>query len=717
MDFRQTIQARAATLRQLPMNLPSAESMNDQVISPNIKPTLPRPTKPKPATRSTGSRTNYTEVSPELPIKFAPQVKEKPDKKQLPVPQGEVVLAAGNSNNKKPTPPMRTSSYIHDPIQDNTTTELTEEEEEDAYDDIGTYQIQAIIEKSRNMRSDGSGPPPLPPPNNTSPSRSSGMKRAFSSEKINRIHPETRHSTFSTHCNSSTLPDKRMLRRKQIPDMQLTPKSKSYEMIGDPMELVEFVKKYQFRFPIQMKMCSFHDGPISVKEGDIYNVHFLKNTEVVYLTARGGAQYTVPLNSAIEFGVLYNPTNNFQNAMQGFLFSSVSEIMTTGLVPPVMYAQQTCDTSSQDGSVQAGDVLIVHEVKKPKLTWNKVLSCTDVRTEKKKRLAEACSGNFSTTPSQVKLFLPQLLRYIPLPQYCVLFYSGKNAHEITSKLPRDTVEVTRKTTQQSIVVSKHMSNELFEFPLASNIIVQAIQPSESVSQQLMEDTKEKYEVFNPVSINSKTMMLPFDNPYTLNKQITLLSCVREDNNAFVGIQLVAPKNLPGHSAPLPIVPSQVSKDRGMQVQEDENDDYQLPEAAFGDSNKPGKPKQIDNSHYASPKSNKPIAPTNDEDVYDIPCTPKANNGVSKATLHLAQTSKSSLQLKKEIKAATQHSTAPALTTENSLTQKEVNDLKNEIRFLRTTVEKHDELFKTFSDKLGMQFFYFSITLLLAHFVF
>ena len=711
MDFTQSIQACAASLRRTPVNLQSG-SMND--LATITRPPQPL-TKPKPVPR-TGNRINSGNFgnSPQAVQrdKLVPQVKEKPDKKQLAV--GEALLkntSKAEANQPvaiKPKPysspalPVRTSSIDHIPhniiyasrskppavpIRNSTTSPLgmDDDDEEDTYDDIRVYQDS--LKSSSNQRSENDvdlpSPPPLPPPN------AGAMKKSVSCEKLNRIRT---NNTYATHYISATLPDQRKkgspMLKKPIPDTQsptiFGQADYDYEAIGGPMGMREFVNKYQCHFPMQIKICSSHDGVISVKQGDIYNVHFLKNTDVVYLTANGSVQYIVPLNSAVEFGVLYNPTSNFQNAMQGYLFATVGEIMMTGYVPPIMCAQQTCgDVSSQESSVQDGDVLIIHEVKKPKLR-NKILLCTDVQTEQKKRLTESCSGNFSTTPSQIKLFLPQLLRYIPLPQYCMLFYNGRNAQEI--KLPRDIVEITRTTTQQSIIVSKHMSNELMEFPLSNNIIVQAIQPNKSSSQHLMEVTKEKYETFNPINVNSTSMMLSFENPYTLSKQVTLFSCIRQDN-PFVGVKLVAPKYMSSHSLPaLPTVSSQILNNGDVQVEED---DYQLPDVAFADFNKTAQKKLAqdkshdsqDKSHYDSPKSNKSIAPDDDdEEVYDIPCTPMPKKiGVAKS----------------------HHTRTQPHTEEGSLVSKEVNDLKNEISSLKATVDKLDKLCKRFSVNIGM----------------
>lgn len=49
-------------------------------------------------------------------------------------------------------------------------------------------------------------------------------------------------------------------------------------------------------------MCRF-----VISAGDIYNFHFVKNEKVVSIRDCGGTHFSIPLNSEIQFGLLYNP--------------------------------------------------------------------------------------------------------------------------------------------------------------------------------------------------------------------------------------------------------------------------------------------------------------------------------------------------------------------------------------------------------------------------
>ncbi len=702
-EFTRSIQTRASTLRKTGTSLISTGDS----VAPSLKeksPAVKTPqTKPKPVRNyeqhtSLAARSSPPVVSPFKPasersvheqksVPELPRISKQPANEST-KPKGKTSLSTGVVGTKKaasllppPPAPRRNSSL---PPTQNETAVSEYYDDEEAYDDIQNLfpangkpaQSSQLLSRTENSSLMATEPPPLP--NRNPVPNGPPVRKSSSTEKLSKGATGSRESSYSANTLplKNRMPASSML-RKPISLEDINPPEKfvsampsSYKEVGGHMGLAEFVQKHQNRFPLPIKMCSSHTGAITVNEGDKYNVHFLKFTDVVNITvSSGGTQYVVPLNSAVQFGVLYNPTNSSQDAIQGFVFSTAGEIMSTGLVPPIMLVQQSCEISSQDGSVQAGDLLVINEVKQ-KILRSKMLVCTDVRTEQKKRLSENCAGHFSTTPSHTRLYLPQLLRHIPLPQYCVLFYDGMNAKEITSKLPGGTIEITRMTTQQSIIVSRQSTGELFEFPLSNSIVVQALQPTDNVMKQLIEDTKQKHQNFKPANVNSTSMMLSLENPYTMNKQVMLFSCTRKDENALIGVKLELPKICHSHNEPNP----------------DDDPDYQLPQVALAEyeaAKKFSPPSQ--QSHYDSPKSNalKTVSETTDEDdVYDIPCVPNA------ADFKITPPA-----FAKPLPATEKRADSPVL-------QKEIDALKDETRFLRGEVEKLNSMTKTMNASIG-----------------
>ncbi len=60
----------------------------------------------------------------------------------------------------------------------------------------------------------------------------------------------------------------------------------------------------------------------------MYNLHFLKKVKVVSITDAGGVHFSVPLNSSVKFGVLYNPDNDLKKSLTGYLFENVTAIVS-----------------------------------------------------------------------------------------------------------------------------------------------------------------------------------------------------------------------------------------------------------------------------------------------------------------------------------------------------------------------------------------------------
>ena len=44
-----------------------------------------------------------------------------------------------------------------------------------------------------------------------------------------------------------------------------------------------------------------------ISAGDVYNFHFVKNERVISVKDCGNIHFSIPFNSEIKFGLLYNP--------------------------------------------------------------------------------------------------------------------------------------------------------------------------------------------------------------------------------------------------------------------------------------------------------------------------------------------------------------------------------------------------------------------------
>jgi len=96
--------------------------------------------------------------------------------------------------------------------------------------------------------------------------------------------------------------------------------------LSDGMHLRDFVEKYSKSFPVHIKVLKGYCGPssrLTISSSDTYNIHFMKHTKVVSIKDAHDTPYSIPLNSAIEFGLVYDPNDNRSEAINGLTFEKI----------------------------------------------------------------------------------------------------------------------------------------------------------------------------------------------------------------------------------------------------------------------------------------------------------------------------------------------------------------------------------------------------------
>ena len=181
---------------------------------------------------------------------------------------------------------------------------------------------------------------------------------------------------------------------------------------NEKLSLSKFVSLYHKEFPIQVRVCKGFCGPsedTSISEGDRFNVHFVKHTKIVTVEYDNGSRYHVPLNSAIPFGILYNPDNSLSDAMKGYRFETVADLLRMSTLPVVVFARKAFQGSSAESSISANEAFLVKKVVSKRLGTKQQLKVFSLKENKEKVLNPNCAGNFSTRPKDVCLFLPEIL--------------------------------------------------------------------------------------------------------------------------------------------------------------------------------------------------------------------------------------------------------------------------------------------------------------------
>lgn len=80
---------------------------------------------------------------------------------------------------------------------------------------------------------------------------------------------------------------------------------------------------------------------------------------MVSIKDEGGKVLSITLNSSIKFGLIYNPVGDMTQAMRGYRFKTIGEVMSSVEIPQVITATKTFRTDEPWSSVLAGEVLVI----------------------------------------------------------------------------------------------------------------------------------------------------------------------------------------------------------------------------------------------------------------------------------------------------------------------------------------------------------------------
>ena len=105
------------------------------------------------------------------------------------------------------------------------------------------------------------------------------------------------------------------------------------------VEVEDIVNQYSDHLPLQVVVSRGIYGMeerYSLANSDRCVIHFIKRRELVLIhDPKTNKEFSVPVNSAIKFGVVYNPRNQETEAMRGIDFTYVSDILAETKLPKI----------------------------------------------------------------------------------------------------------------------------------------------------------------------------------------------------------------------------------------------------------------------------------------------------------------------------------------------------------------------------------------------
>ena len=258
--------------------------------------------------------------------------------------------------------------------------------------------------------------------------------------------------------------------RDQVTPSYVTTSKSTPLNTRDRMTLTEFVMQYGKQFPTRFVVCKGFYGPnndLKISDGDRFNAHSLSKSTVVNIEYDNGRRENVPVDCNIPFAILYNPQNNQNEAIMGYKYEKVSDLVQLPVLPPILWSRKAYRGSSPESSISANELLIVRCVKS-RLVGKQQLKVYSLTQKKEKTLYTSCVGNFSTKPRDVSLFLPDILKHMPdiFPCRAIMFnsevvHTPGNAVPISMRTGSCVVTMMHSSINTSIQVSSSL-RENFE---------------------------------------------------------------------------------------------------------------------------------------------------------------------------------------------------------------------------------------------------------------
>lgn len=338
---------------------------------------------------------------------------------------------------------------------------------------------------------------------------------------------------------------------------------------GEVYSLAKFVEKYSRSLPLRVRVDKGYCGAeerFVISAGDVYNIHFLKRTKVVTICDSNGNDYSIPMNSAIEFGVLYDPNQNTVEAQKGMVFKKAGDIVARcqsgAPLPRIVCATKTHPGGDPKSSVEENELLLIKKMGKTTMMRKPVLKVYSLTMKEEKNLHEDCAGYFTTDPYRVRLYPPEILAHLSefLPLKSKLFISFDTSEELPVHLISDVVTLLHSSTETSLIATTCWEGGIaptdedrvpVDIPLSLDIEVVII-PVEG-NEKLFMDTRNLYEGFDPSKVLTWKQSKDADS---FTAQTSLSRAVRQGYEKE-GLELQKPQRIYdvpqiGRPRPLPI---------------------------------------------------------------------------------------------------------------------------------------------------------------------
>lgn len=224
---------------------------------------------------------------------------------------------------------------------------------------------------------------------------------------------------------------------------------------GSEVRFFDYVSLNSTLLPKRVRVGQeFHSRSkdVAISKGEEFDLHFVRQTKSVSVTDSNNVCYAVPLNSVVRFSILYDPFGVERVAMMGFYFKTAGVIMDLRSPPSVVAATRNFDGGRIDSSVEESEILVIDSIKN--VFHGRLLKVFSLKHKIVKHLDESCVGDFTTTPSMLRMSLGEIYDCsVPLPKKAQLYPPSTILTSIPPSLQTSPVILERFMVAKSVVAT------------------------------------------------------------------------------------------------------------------------------------------------------------------------------------------------------------------------------------------------------------------------
>ena len=181
----------------------------------------------------------------------------------------------------------------------------------------------------------------------------------------------------------------------------------------ETVPLHQFVTEYSRSLPALIRFEEDHYeslDPETFRNHERLIISFVKSRNVLIIKTSTKQKFKLPLGSAVQVSLLYNPERNIERAYKGYQFQSVGEIVEKYPEAPHL-PRVICVTKAYSGDrLNSSNELLV--VGSYDAITKRLQVISHGKTSIPKFLPNQCEGEFTTEPSKVRLYVSDIDYYI-----------------------------------------------------------------------------------------------------------------------------------------------------------------------------------------------------------------------------------------------------------------------------------------------------------------